>query len=200
MSHRSDAHSVALVTGASSGIGATYSERLASSVRNVVLMARCADRLEALAQRLREQHGSAHVLIADLSEDGGIDAATLSIQSESETSQWCRRPESNDTHTTGVARGIAPGYLSGRPACLDIVGSIDPERFPSSVPIIRLLISRSRLRMGDGTPPPFPCREPCGSASCLRVLRRDPSCSSRRRVSPLCANDLHRDRTQCRRH
>jgi len=43
-------------------------------------MARCADRLEALPRRLREQHGvSARLLIADLSEDGGIDAATLSI-------------------------------------------------------------------------------------------------------------------------
>jgi hypothetical protein len=87
MSHRSDAHSVALVTGATSGIGATYAERLASSGRDVILMARCADRLEALAQRLREQHGvSARVLTADLSEDGGIDAAILSIQSESEMS------------------------------------------------------------------------------------------------------------------
>jgi uncharacterized protein len=48
-------------------------------------MARCADRLEALAQRLRERHGvSARVLIADLSEDGGIDVATSSIQGESE--------------------------------------------------------------------------------------------------------------------
>jgi hypothetical protein len=78
---------VALVTGAYSGIGAPYAERLASSGRDVVLMARCADRLEALAQRLREQHGvSARVLTADLSEDGGIDAAILSIQSESEMS------------------------------------------------------------------------------------------------------------------
>jgi NAD(P)-dependent dehydrogenase (short-subunit alcohol dehydrogenase family) len=48
-------------------------------------VARRADRLEALAQRLREQHGvSARLLIADLSEDGGIDALTSLIQSESE--------------------------------------------------------------------------------------------------------------------
>jgi hypothetical protein len=48
-------------------------------------MARRADRLEALAQRLCDQHGvSARVLIADLPEDGGIDANTSSIQSESE--------------------------------------------------------------------------------------------------------------------
>ena len=48
-------------------------------------MARRADRLEALAQRLREQHGvSARVLIADPSEDGGIDAVASPIQSESE--------------------------------------------------------------------------------------------------------------------
>jgi len=66
MSHRSDARSVALVTGASSSIGATCAELLASSGHDVVLMARRPDRLEALAQRLREQHGvSARVLIAD---------------------------------------------------------------------------------------------------------------------------------------
>jgi hypothetical protein len=91
---------VALVTGASSGIGASYAERLASSGRDVVLMARCADRLEALAQRLREQHGvSARVLIADLSEDGGIDAATSSIQSESELAVLV-----NDAGFSGMAR------------------------------------------------------------------------------------------------
>ncbi len=63
-------------------------------------MARRADRLEALAQRLCDQHGvSARVLIADLPEDGGIDAITSSIQSESELAVLV-----NDAGFSGMAR------------------------------------------------------------------------------------------------
>ena len=73
MDHEAEARPVALVTGASSGIGATYAERLASVGHDLVLVARRADRLEALAERLRERHGVlARILVADLSEDGGI--------------------------------------------------------------------------------------------------------------------------------
>ena len=47
----------ALITGASSGIGATYAEHLARRGHNLILVARDLQRLDALAQRLRQVHG-----------------------------------------------------------------------------------------------------------------------------------------------
>jgi short-subunit dehydrogenase len=58
----------ALVTGASSGIGAVYADRLAHRGHDLILVARDRARLEALAGRLRAETGrSVEVLPADLS-------------------------------------------------------------------------------------------------------------------------------------
>jgi short-subunit dehydrogenase len=54
----------ALITGASSGIGAVFAEKLAASQHDLVLVARSRDKLQALGDRLSQQHGIQTTVIA----------------------------------------------------------------------------------------------------------------------------------------
>jgi short-subunit dehydrogenase len=60
---------VAVITGASSGIGAITARRLAREGMKVVLVARRADRLQRLAESIRTQGGDAVALAADLADE-----------------------------------------------------------------------------------------------------------------------------------
>lgn len=61
----------ALVTGASSGIGAAFAKELANRQNNLVLIARSQDKLEQLAQQLQQQHQiKVEIIVHDLSVPG----------------------------------------------------------------------------------------------------------------------------------
>jgi short-subunit dehydrogenase len=63
---------LALVTGASSGIGKAFAERLASQGYDLIVVGRRQDRLETLAAALPDV--TVHVVVADLATDAGVDA------------------------------------------------------------------------------------------------------------------------------
>jgi short-subunit dehydrogenase len=70
----------ALITGASSGIGTAFAERLAHDGYDLILVARRREKLEALAERLREAHQvNVEVLAADLSQRDSLHAVEKRI-------------------------------------------------------------------------------------------------------------------------
>src|SRR4051794_33024782 len=71
----------AVVTGASSGIGAATATALAAEGATVALGARRKERLDELAQRIEADGGSAHPFEVDISDEG---AARAFIESAAE--------------------------------------------------------------------------------------------------------------------
>ncbi|WP_085316044.1 SDR family NAD(P)-dependent oxidoreductase [Derxia lacustris] len=72
-----------LITGASSGIGATYAERFARRGHDLVLVARDKARLDALATRLRDEAKVAvDVLQADLTEPADLAAVEARLRDD----------------------------------------------------------------------------------------------------------------------
>jgi short-subunit dehydrogenase len=73
----------ALITGASTGIGAVYADRLARRGYDLILVARNRERLDALAHRITSQtHRSVEVLAADLNDKADLTRVEDKLRSD----------------------------------------------------------------------------------------------------------------------
>jgi short-subunit dehydrogenase len=143
----------ALVTGASSGIGAIYAERLAARGFDLLLVARDQERLEAAASKLRAEHGvQVEVLKADLTQKDDVLKLEQRLRSDSSISlllnnagvaadgllanadldQLERLIQLNVTTVTRLASAAAASFAkAGRGTIINIasVVALFPERF-----------------------------------------------------------------------
>ncbi|MGY6241586.1 SDR family NAD(P)-dependent oxidoreductase (plasmid) [Burkholderia ambifaria] len=134
-----------LITGASSGIGATYAERFARRGHDLVLVARDKARLDALAARLREESGVAvEVLQADLTQSADLSALEACLRDDdrigilinnagvAQSGGFLQQtPESierlitlNTTALTRLAAAVAPRFAQSGNGSIVNIGSV----------------------------------------------------------------------------
>lgn len=76
-------HKTALITGASSGIGAAFAEQLAAQKCHLVIVARRLERLEQLKARLEHQHGvKVTVIASDLAQPAAANEIYQQLQTQ----------------------------------------------------------------------------------------------------------------------
>jgi NADP-dependent 3-hydroxy acid dehydrogenase YdfG len=144
---------IAVVTGASSGIGEAVAERLAGLGASVAVLARRADRLAALASRIDDAGGTALAVPTDVRDPGAVRAAAARVADElgtvdllvsnagvqhvspmdaSRTDDWQHQVDLNVGGTNATIDAFLPALLqaaeAGRPANLVTVSSIAAVR------------------------------------------------------------------------
>jgi uncharacterized protein len=142
----------ALITGASTGIGAVYAERLAKRGYDLILVARRRDRLLSLAERIaNETRRSVEIIAADLNDatslatveaklredasiallvnNAGVGTHTPLLDSDADA--MTRMIDLNVTALTRLTYAAVPGFVSrGKGAIINIssIVGIAPER------------------------------------------------------------------------
>ncbi|OAJ52920.1 SDR family oxidoreductase [Paraburkholderia ginsengiterrae] len=135
----------ALITGASTGIGATYADRFAQRGHDLVLVARDKSRLEALAARLSDENKVAiDVLQADLTQQADLAAVEARLRDDSrigilinnagiaqsggflqQTAESIERIVAlNTTALTRLAAAVAPRFVQSGGGAIVNIGSV----------------------------------------------------------------------------
>jgi NADP-dependent 3-hydroxy acid dehydrogenase YdfG len=131
----------AVVTGASSGIGAATAERLAGEGFHVVLAARRLDRLEEVAARITESGGSAQVSQLDVTDRAQVEALAATLGgcdvlvanaggalgaeqiAEASPQDWLTMYQSNVLGTLHVIQALLPKLIASGDGTVIVMSS-----------------------------------------------------------------------------
>jgi NADP-dependent 3-hydroxy acid dehydrogenase YdfG len=131
----------AVITGASSGIGAATGVKLAEAGYRVILAARRADRIEALAEQIRQGGGQAEGRTLDVTDRAAVDALASSLDScdvlisnaggavgtetveESAPADWLAMYEVNVLGTLHMTQALLPKLVASGDGTIVVLSS-----------------------------------------------------------------------------
>lgn len=149
----------ALVTGATSGIGLELVWQLAAAQHDLVLVARGRERLEVLAEELRQKAGvQAEVLVADLSTAQGRDAVAARLRRGLTAAQWAAGGRDDAAGSGGGAS--SPGAGGSREDA-DAAAGPGAGSAPEAVAGVRQEADGQGLSAGRGAAGRQPVAERC---------------------------------------
>lgn len=135
----------AVVTGASSGIGRVYADRLAQRGYDLILVARRADRLREVAEEVQKKHGvRVETVVADLADAAELQRVADQLQgdeavqmlvnnagtsiagpvAEGDAEELVKMVELNSTAPLRLSLAVLPGFKRRQAGTLINVGSV----------------------------------------------------------------------------